>query len=128
MPAVTRVNDSTSGTCDPGDECCPHGRSGTNKQGSKNVFVNSKPLHRKGDTGSCNCPHGGTYKSVKGSKTVYCNKKSATRIGDTTKCTGCGKSGKHTSGSPNVFIDDISKQKAFIKEVEKKIEEMLKKD
>ena len=60
--------------------------------------------HRRGDTGSTNCPHGGTFASTGASATVFINGRGATRIGDTTVCQGCGMSGSHTSGSPNVFI------------------------
>lgn len=104
MPAVTRQGDATSGICDLGLPCCPHGRSGINQEGSPNVFINGKPVHRLNDTGPTNCPHGGTFASVEGSSTVFINNRAATRIGDMTTCQLCGKSGSHTSGSPNVFI------------------------
>ena len=103
MPAVTKVGDSTVGTCNLGLDCCPHGRSGTNSVGSPNVFVNSQPAHRLSDTGPCNCPHGGTFNSVAGSATVFVNGLNLTRIGDTTQCGSCGMPGSHSSGSANVF-------------------------
>ena len=106
MASVTRIGDSTSGSCDLGvPECCPHGRSGTNTSGSGNVFINGKAAHRKGDSGSCNCPHGGNFASTSGSSTVFVNGKALTRTGDETVCQGCGKSGSHTSGSSNVFAN-----------------------
>lgn len=104
MPAVTRIGDGTVGTCSVGLPCCPHGRAGNNGTGSPNVFVNSIPVHRLTDTGPCNCPHGGTYASTAGSATVFINGLAATRIGDTTTCQGCGLTGSHTAGSPNVFV------------------------
>ena len=104
MPAATILGDGTTGTCNMGLPCCPHGRSGTNGTVSSDVFINGLGAHRKGDTGSTNCPHGGTFASMGASATVFINGKGATRIGDTTVCQGCGMSGSHTSGSPNVFI------------------------
>ncbi|TWH45889.1 PAAR domain-containing protein [Sporomusa sp. KB1] len=104
MPAVTRRGDGTTGICNPGLPCCPHGRSGTNQEASPNVFVNGLPLHRKGDSGPTNCPHGGIFESVAGSATVMINGHPATRIGDATTCQICGQPGSHTSASPNVFI------------------------
>ncbi|GMB00930.1 PAAR domain-containing protein [Pelosinus sp. IPA-1] len=104
MAAVTRQGDSTTGVCNLGLPCCPHGRSGTNQTDSPNVYVNGKPVHRLHDTGPTNCPHGGTFQSVGGSSTVFINGQPATRIGDTTTCLLCGQSGSHSSGSPNVFI------------------------
>lgn len=103
MPAVTKVGDGTTGTCDLGLDCCPHGRSGTNTAGSPNVFVNGQPLHRLNDTGPTNCPHGGTFATTAGSSTVFCNGQPVTRIGDTTTCQSCGQSGSHVTGSSNVF-------------------------
>lgn len=103
MPAVTRKSDGTVGTCSVGAPCCPHGRAGTNSSHSPNVFVNGLGLHRLSDTGPTNCPHGGTFGSTSGSGTVFCNGLPVTRIGDTTTCQGCGLSGSHVSGSPNVF-------------------------
>lgn len=103
MPAVTRVSDGTTGACDIGLDCCPHGRAGTNNTGSPNVFVNGLPLHRLTDTGPTNCPHGGTFASTSGSGTVFCNGLPVTRIGDATTCQSCGIVGSHVSGSPNVF-------------------------
>lgn len=105
MPAVTRQGDNTTGTCDVGLPCCPHGRSGTNQVCSSNVFVNGKPLHRLQDTGPTNCPHGGTFVSVEGSPSVFVNGQAVTRLGDRTVCAKCGQSGSHAAGSPNVFVN-----------------------
>lgn len=104
MPQATKVGDSTTGTCNLGLPCCPHGRSGTNSVGSPNVFINSSPAHRVGDTGPTNCPHGGTFSSSSGSSSVFVNGKPLTRVGDTTVCQSCGMSGSHSSGSSNVFV------------------------
>lgn len=104
MPAATRIGDGTTGTCDLGLDCCPHGRSGTNTTGSPNVFINGLAAHRQSDTGGTNCPHGGTFITTGGSSTVFINGRPATRIGDATTCQACGKAGAHTSGSGNVFI------------------------
>lgn len=105
MPAVTRISDSTVGTCDMGLPCCSHGRSGTNATGSPNVFVNTLASHRVTDTGPCNCPHGGSFISTEGSPNVFVNNKPQTRISDTTICQNCGESGNHSTGSPNVFAN-----------------------
>ena len=104
MPAATRLGDHTTGTCNIGLPCCPHGRSGTNSEVSDNVIINGKGVHRKTDTGPCNCPHGGTFKTVGGSSTVFVNGKAVTRVGDETVCINCGQSGSHTEGSPNVIV------------------------
>ena len=104
MPAATRLNDSTTGTCNLGLPCCPHGRTGTNSEVSPDVIINGLGAHRKGDTGPTNCPHGGTFATTGGSSTVFINGRAATRIGDATTCQVCGMSGSHTDGSPNVFI------------------------
>lgn len=42
MPKVTRIGDEEENTCNPGYDCCPHHRVGTNATGSPNVFVNGK--------------------------------------------------------------------------------------
>ena len=103
MPATTRVGDGTTGVCDIGLPCCPHGRAGTNGQGSPNVFINGRAAHRLTDTGPCNCPHGGTFASVSASSTVFVNGLRVTRLGDVTQCQNCGQTGNHIGGSPDVF-------------------------
>ena len=104
MPAATRQGDSTTGTCNLGLDCCPHGRTGTNSQVSGNVFINGLGVHRLSDTGLANCPHGGTFQSVSASGTVVANGLGVTRIGDATQCTICGQAGSHAEGSPNVIV------------------------
>lgn len=101
---ATRIGDTTSGLCNPGFECCPHGRNGINSTGSPNVFINKIKVHRRADLGDCRCPHGGTFQSVGSSKTVFANGRGITRISDQTICLVCGCSGSHSSGSPNVFV------------------------
>lgn len=104
MQPATRIGDGTAGICYVGLPCCPHGRAGTNSEGSPNVFINGLAAHRVGDTGSCNCPHGGTFQSMSGSSTVFVNGRPLTRISDATVCVNCGQGGSHVSGSPNVFV------------------------
>ena len=104
MSRATRIGDGTSGICNPGLECCPHSRAGTNSTGSPNVFCNGKAIHRQGDFGNCNCPHGGNFESTGCSKTVFINGRGATRIGDETTCMNCAMHGSHVEGSNNVFI------------------------
>lgn len=105
MPAVTRISDKTTGICNLGIPCCPHGRSGTNATGSPNTYINNLKAHRVTDTGPTNCPHGGTYKSVQGSPNVLVNGLALTRIGDITVCINCGQKGNHVNGSNNVFVN-----------------------
>lgn len=103
MPAATRLGDGTTGTCNVGLPCCPHGRSGSNSAVSGDVFINGLGAHRRSDTGPTNCPHGGTFQSSGASSTVFVNGRGITRIGDATVCISCGMGGSHTGGSPNVF-------------------------
>ena len=103
MSAVTRILDTTTGICDLKLPDCPHSRTGSNNEGSPNVFVNGQPVHRQGDGGATNCPHSGTFKSTNGSSSVFVNGRPITRIGDTTNCYVCGQNGTHNSGSDNVF-------------------------
>ena len=101
---ATRITDTTSGICNLGLPCCPHGRTGTNSEGSPNVFINGQPAHRLGDGGGIACPHGGFFQSVEASKTVFVNGVGLTRVGDATVCVVCGMAGVHVSGSLNVFV------------------------
>lgn len=91
MPAVVRK----------GDTCTGHGCYGSrqNDQGSPNVFVNSKPVHRKGDhwvTHCCVPCHDGVASS--GSSTVFVNGRPICRVGDSISC-----GSTMANGSPNVF-------------------------
>lgn len=105
MSAATRINDTTSGVCDLGlEDCCPHGRTGINEQGSPNVYINSRPVHRLGDGGGIICPHSGYFISVAASSTVFANGRGITRVGDGTTCVVCGQPGNHANGSQNVFV------------------------
>jgi len=103
---ATRITDGTSGICDLGLDCCPHGRSGTNSEGSPDVFINSLPAHRLGDGGPTHCPHGGFFQSVSASQSVFVNGRGLTRINDATVCTSCGCGGSHVTGSENVLAGD----------------------
>ena len=103
MPSVCRDGDATTGICNPGLPCCPHGRTGTISEVSNNVFVNGLGVHRLNDTGPTNCPHGGTFATTSGSGTVFVNGRPIVRVGDSTVCTACGQGGSHTTGSGNVF-------------------------
>lgn len=103
MAAITRKGDNTSGICDIGAICCPHGRTGTNGKVSNNVFVNGLGVHRRSDTGPIACPHGGTFQSTGSSSSVFVNGLGVTRTGDSTVCIVCGMGGSHSGGSPNVF-------------------------
>ena len=96
---ATRITDSTSGICDIGLDCCPHGRVGTNQTGSNICIVEGLKIHREGDTGSCNCPHGGSFISVGHSKIFYVENKGVALTSQQTVCTTCGMSGSHSSGS-----------------------------
>lgn len=104
MPSAVRDGDETTGECNKGLPCCPHGRTGTVSVASSNVFVNRKGLHRLSDTGPTNCLHGGVFTSVAGSATVFCNGRPVIRIGDATICQSCGQQGNHTTGSGTVFV------------------------
>ncbi len=99
MPRATCVGHNTSGTCDLGLSCCPHGRSGTNAQGSPLVEVEGAPLHLLSYTGPTNCPHGGTFASIEGSELMEVEGLPVTLVGHATVCTSCGQTGHHSSGA-----------------------------
>lgn len=99
MPDATCVGHGTVGTCNPGFDCCPHGRGGTNGKGSAIFEVDGQPLHLVDHTGPTNCPHGGTFSSVQGSVIFEVEGKPATLVGHTTVCRVCGVSGSHVGGS-----------------------------
>lgn len=97
MPACLRLGD----TC-TGHDCFPPRQ---NTSGSPNVFINSLPAHRKGDSWAVHeCTHdpkihgshSGSLSS--GSSSVFVNNKNLGRIGD---AISCGSSA--SSGSDNVF-------------------------
>ena len=94
MPAVARIQDVCTG-----HGCWP---SRPNDQGSPNVFVNGRALHRVSDHWQAHtCPaipetHDSTLGS--GSSTVYANGLSVGRIGDQVLCGSLIQ-----SGSSNVF-------------------------
>lgn len=97
MPPAHRKGDIGSG-----HDChCPPSAA---IEGSRNVFVNGKPMMRVGDAYSphgcptCGAPSHGR-KLVSGSSSVYINGKPAARIGDLIDC-----GGEAATGSRNVNI------------------------
>jgi len=82
MPAVSRLGDLS--TADP---CGAPPR--PSNSASPNVFANSIPVHRQGDSWEPHAcpsasPHGAT--TVSGSSTVFANGKQLSRIGDPISC------------------------------------------
>lgn len=94
MPAVARHAD----TC-TGHGCWP---SRPNDQGSPDVFVNGRPVHRVGDHWQTHCcpaiPECHDSVLAEGSSTVFVNGRPLGRIGDPVACGSAV-----ASGSPNVF-------------------------
>ena len=92
MPAVHRK----------GDICTGHGcfAPRPNAQGSPNVFCNSIPVHRQGDSWNVHCCgipcHGGSLAA--GSSSVNSNSKQLGRISDPVSCGSAA-----ANGSGNVF-------------------------
>lgn len=105
MPKITRIGDTTQGTCNVGADCCPHSRSGINTQGLTNAFFNGLKVHLTTQTGSCRCPHGGSYKTTGGSSNSFFGGLKVSYVGHSTQCTSCGQSGTHVSGSDNSFFN-----------------------
>lgn len=105
MPLATCVGHSTTGTCDIGLPCCPHGRSGTNSQGSTIFESEGKPVHLLTHVGPTNCPHGGTFESVQGSELIEAEGLPVTLVGHTTVCRDCGKTGAHSTGTELVEVE-----------------------
>lgn len=101
---TARLGDKHEGICDHGSICCPHNVTGTIIEGSSSIFVNGKPIARKGDKVIHDCPHCGTGYINVGSSTVHSNVKPTARIGDEVIYPG-GK-GVIIEGSPNVFTGD----------------------
>lgn len=105
MPLITRISDRASGTCDPGQDCCPHSRSGTNAEGTALLEVDGELAHLIGHSGPCNCPHGGTFESTQGSGLLEVNGIPVTLIGHATVCRSCGQNGSHISGSELLEVE-----------------------
>lgn len=100
MPACLRLNDICSG-----HDCFPPRAASS---GSDNVFINSLPAHRLGDSWqSHECTHNpkihGSHSGSlsSGSSSVFVNNKNLGRIGDKISC---GSSA--ASGSLDVFAGD----------------------
>lgn len=85
-----------------GDSCTGHGgfKPRACDQGSPNVFVNGKPLHRVGDHWPRHEKGKAGHDAITtgGSSTVFCNGKPVARISDSV---GCGSI--IAQGSTNVF-------------------------
>lgn len=67
--------------------------SSTDTQGSPDVFVNGRSVHRRTDSDTCGS-------QVQASTTVFANGLGRARVGDTNSC---GE--PEVTGSPNVFIE-----------------------
>jgi uncharacterized Zn-binding protein involved in type VI secretion len=96
MPASVRQGDSS--------QSHDTWTSRPNDQGSPNVFVNDKPVHRVGDHWITHCNsknqcHDGV--AAPNGRNVYANGKARTAIGDPISCGDTMK-----TGSSNVFIND----------------------
>lgn len=93
MAAAVRLGDLSTG-----HDCHPPV---TANQGSDDVFVNGRPLHRVGDTWNPHACGGPPHVpvSVEGSSSVFINGKPAVRVGD---MSDCGQAA--AEGSDNVFI------------------------
>ena len=82
MPGVCRLHDYCTG-----HGCFPPR---PNDQGSPNVFVNDRPVHRQGDHWAIHCCvqrkecHDGSLAA--GSPTVFVNNRQIGRIGDPVNC------------------------------------------
>lgn len=105
MPLATCVGHGTTGVCDLGLPCCPHGRSGTNSQGCALLESDGQNVHLLTHKGSTNCAHGGTFESVEGASLMEVEGLPVTLVGDTTICQACGKSGTHSSGTSLLEIE-----------------------
>ncbi|NKD56084.1 MULTISPECIES: PAAR domain-containing protein [unclassified Haematospirillum] len=93
MPAVTRKNDPCTG-----HDLFPPRNS---TEGSSSVFVNSRPIHRKGDAWADHCdpsPSCHTSTLAEGSASVFANGQAVGRIGDPVSC-----GSTVAEGSPSVF-------------------------
>lgn len=100
MPKACRVLEDlcTGHDCFPPRQC---------DEGSPDVFVNGRQLHREGDSWLTHCCpitlecHASVLD--KGSPTVFANGKEAGRVGDPVAC-----GSDVATGSPNVFIGPAS--------------------
>ncbi|MDR1874372.1 MAG: hypothetical protein LBQ90_05065 [Synergistaceae bacterium] len=105
MPLATCVEHGTSGTCDIGLKCCPHGRSGTNAEGTELFESEGKLVHLLTHHGPTHCPHGGTFASVQGAELIEVEGLPVTLIGHTTQCVACGQTGAHVEGTDLLEVD-----------------------
>lgn len=104
MPELMRVGDIGKVDSDAhGCPSCPHPCRGPAIVGSNDVFVNSLPAVRQGDSGihaACCGPN--TWQATAGSGTVFINGQPAHRKGDAEQ--HCGGVGASDMGSPDVFV------------------------
>lgn len=84
-----------------GDKCTGHPGAGprVNDQGSPDVFINGKAVHRVGDHWIKHSGHDSLL--AQGSPTVFANGKAQGRVGDRIAC-----GSRVATGSPDVFIGD----------------------
>jgi len=94
MPAAARINDL----------CTGHDGFPTRQaiQGSPNIFVNNRSVHRQGDKWAVHCNnrscHDGALAS--GSATIFANGKQQGRVTDPVTC-----GSKVATGSPDIFLN-----------------------
>lgn len=103
MPGGTRIHDITSGICNHGFPCCPHGCVGTHITASPDVDANTRGVTRIGDISVHTCPHCGINMNIQGSPDVDVNGLPVTRRGDAVT-EFCG-SGVCVSGSTDVIVN-----------------------
>lgn len=106
MRAVSRLADRSYVPKDShGRGCCDHGAIGPAQTGSPNVFVNSRPVLRVGDTGvHSKCCGDNTWEAVQGAQRVIVNGRRVHRLGDEDR--HCGGMGYMVDGSPDVVAGD----------------------
>lgn len=97
MPQIGRLGDI--GSAHPGRPPSPA------IEGSPDVYVNGKALHRKGDALA---PHGckSERRTSGGSPSVYVNGKPVSRLGDEVDCGGV-----ISTASPDTYADELTPRK-----------------
>lgn len=97
MPASVRLMPDW---CTGHSPCYPPRR---NTSGSHNVFINTYPAHRVGDSWEAHCcPGGGCHsgRQSTGSRTYFCNGRPLARVGDNINC-----GSRNATGSPNHYVN-----------------------
>lgn len=125
MPEASILGDKAQCTSD-GHGCpgCKHPVVGPAIAGSPTVYVNGKPLLRKGDPGlhaSCCGPN--TWVVKEGSGIVYANGLPVARKDDPTQ--HCGGLGHLITGSSNVFVGGPSSAWCSVSDVAKQLGALL---